>query len=144
MSTPPARRRLALVPLLLAALVALPACDSGGPDPIGITGTWEGFIMNRTSGESYPVTFRLTDTGDRVTGSGEYTLPTERVDFTVINGSFFQGNVVLELRFTLPPFNGTLSGMLTETDPGRIEGEFSGRGAGNGPVDIELVARRVS
>ena len=137
-------RRLALAPVLLAALVAFSACDASGPDRIGITGTWEGFIMNRSSGASYPVTFRLTDTGQRVTGSGEYTLPNERVEFTVINGSFFQSNVLLELRFSLPPFNGTLSGMLTETDPGRIEGEFSGRGDGNGPVDIELVARRVS
>ena len=137
-------RRLPLALALLAPL-ALAACDAGGPDPVGITGTWEGFItdMNDPSAR-YPVTFRLTDTGQRVTGSGEYTLPNERVDFTVVNGSFFQTTVTLDLRFTLPPFNGSLVGTLTETDPGRIKGAFSGRGNGNGDVDIELVARRVS
>ena len=139
------RRRLALAPVLLAALVALPACDAGGPDPIGITGTWEGSITDANDPSArYPVTFRLTDTGQRVTGSGEYTLPEERVEFVVVNGSFFQRTVNLELQFTLPPFTGSVAGTLTETDPGRIQGTFSGRGDGNGPVDIELVARRVS
>lgn len=137
-------RRLALFPLLLVALVALPACDTGGPDPIGITGTWEGFITSANTSTRYPVTLRLTDTGERVTGSGVYSLPSEDVEFTVVNGSFFQSNVNLELRFALPPFIGSLLGTLTETDPGRIEGQFSGRGDGNGPVDIELVARRVN
>ena len=137
-------RRHSLVAVLLLAPLVLTACDAGGPDPIGITGTWEGVIMNTRLGTSYPVTLRLTDTGERVTGSGEYTLPTERVEFTVVNGSFFQSNVNLELRFALAPFIGSLSGRLTETDPGRIEGTFSGRGDGSGDVDIELVARRVS
>ena len=138
-------RRLALVPLVLAALVALPACDSGGPDPVGITGTWEGFIIDgQNTSLQYPVTFRLTDSGQMVTGSGRYELPNEVVPFTVVNGSFVQTLVNLDLRFELPPFNGSLRGSLTETDPGRIEGTFSGRGAGNGDVDITLVARRVS
>ena len=138
-------RRLALVPVLLTALLALPACDAGGPDAIGITGTWEGFIIDGTDASlRYPITFRLNDNGVMVTGSGEYELPAEVVTFTVINGSFVETFVTLELRFLLAPFNGRLSGSLTQTDPGRIEGTFSGRGAGNGDVEIELVARRVS
>lgn len=138
-------RRPALLALALLAPLALAACDASGPDPVGITGTWEGVIRNMNDRSvEYPVTFRLTDTGTRVTGSGEYTLPAERVEFTVINGSFFQSTVNLELRFTLPPFVGAVQGTLTETDPGRIQGSFSGRGDGNGDLDIELVARRVN
>lgn len=136
-------RRLGPLGLVLAALTVLPACDSG-PDPIGLTGTWEGVIIDANDNSiTYPVEFRLTDTGMTITGRGEYTLPEELVQFTVISGSFVDTLVNLELRFTLPPFQGTLSGRLTETDPGRIEGTFSGRGAGNGDVEIELVARRV-
>ncbi|MDT7855772.1 hypothetical protein RQM47_03870 [Rubrivirga sp. S365] len=137
-------RRLLVVLALLAPL-ALAACDASGPDPVGITGTWEGVIkdMNDPSVE-YPVTFRLTDTGTRVTGSGEYALPAERVEFTVVDGSFFQSTATLDLRFALPPFTGTVVATLTETDPGRLQGTFSGRGGGNGVLDIELVARRVS
>ena len=138
-------RRPLLALLLLAAALALPACDSGGPDPIGLTGTWEGVIIDRNDASvTYPVEFRLTDTGQRITGRGEYTLPSELVEFTVVNGSFIDFIVRLELQFALPPFQGSLDGTLTETDPGRIEGTFSGRGAGNGDVEIELVARRVS
>jgi hypothetical protein len=136
-------RRLASLGLVLAALTVLPACDSGS-DAIGLTGTWEGVIIDRNdTSVTYPVEFRLTDTGMTITGRGEYTLPDELVQFTVISGSFIDTLVQLELRFTLPPFQGTLVGDLTETDPGRIRGTFSGRGAGNGVVEIELVARRV-
>ena len=137
-------RRLARTSALLAALVALAACDSGGPDAIGITGTWEGVIISSQTSQTYPVTFRLTDTGQQVTGSGEYTLPNELVRFTVVDGSFVQSLVNLDLRFDLPPFIGTLSGNLVQSDPAQIRGTFSGRGDGNGEVEIELVARRVS
>ena len=50
--------------------------------------------------------------------------------------------VNLVLRFDGPPFQGSLTGRLVETDPGRIEGTFFGRGDANGDVEIELVARR--
>lgn len=139
------RRPALAVLLLLAASLALTACDTGGPDPIGLTGTWEGVIIDRNDASvTYPVEFRITDTGQRITGAGEYRLPNETVEFAVVNGSFIDFIVRLELQFGLPPFTGSLDGELTQTDPGQIKGTFSGRGAGNGRVEIELVARRVS
>ena len=138
-------RRLALAPLLLVALVALPACDSGGPDAIGLTGTWEGLITDgQNAALNSPITLRLTDDGRSVNGSGVVELPDERFEFQVVNGSFVDLQVLLPLRFQQPPFEGTLAGRLTNQDPGVIEGTFSGRGNANGPVEVELVARRVS
>ena len=138
-------RRLALVPVLLAALAALPACDASGPDPIGLTGTWEGAVTDgQDASRSYPITLRLTDTGRTINGSGVVELPTERFEFQVVNGSFVDFRVLLPLQFNAPPFQGTLAGDLVETDPAVIRGTFSGRGDANGPVLVELVARRVS
>lgn len=138
------RSSLAAVGLALVAAVALTACDSGS-DAVGLTGTWEGAIIDQNDASvTYPITFRITDTGMTITGDGEYELPNETVEFRVVRGTFVDFDVQLELLFELPPFIGSLSGDLIETDPGRIRGTFAGRGAGNGVVEIELVARRVS
>ncbi|MEM1057480.1 MAG: hypothetical protein AAGI52_18335 [Bacteroidota bacterium] len=133
---------LRLLPFLLAALVALPACNSLGDDAIGITGTWEGVVFDpATPGTTYPVELRLQDNGQVVTGTGFAEIPGERFEFSVISGSFVNSVVSLDFQYDLPPFKGGLDGTLTETSPGRIEGTFQGRGAANGRVDLELVDR---
>lgn len=136
-------RRLSLAPLLLAALVALPACDSGGPDAIGITGTWEGVVFDPDTpgAPRFPITLRLNDTGQMVTGSGTVELPEGPFTFTVVNGSFLNAIVDLRLRFEQPPFEGSISGRLTNQDPGEITGTISARGDANGDLVIELTAR---
>lgn len=139
-------RRLAVLVLTLVVLAVLPACDGGGSEPIGLTGTWEGEIYDPdlASAPRYPVTLRLTDTGQRVTGDGVVEdLPEGRLAFSVVDGSFVGTIVNLELLFEEAPFRGALSGNLINTDPGRIRGTFSGRGEANGEVLIEIVARRV-
>lgn len=124
------------------ALVALSACDLGGPDPIGITGRWEGTVTSQQSpSQSYPITLRLTDDGRTVTGSGTVELPNDPFSFTVFDGSFVQGTVNLPIQFDRAPFQGTIAGELTETDPGEITGTISASGLANGPLVVELRAR---
>lgn len=139
-------RRLPVLILALAALAVLPACDGGGPEPIGLTGTWEGEIYdpNDASAPRYPVELRLTDTGLRITGRGFVEdLPEGRLDFAVVDGSFIDRIVNLVLQFDVAPFRGGLNGTLVNEDPGRIRGTFTGRNEARGDVEIELVARRV-
>lgn len=138
-------RRLALVPLALAALVALPACDSGGPDAIGVTGTWEGEVYDPAVADAprYPIELRLTDSGVRVVGTGSVELTAETVRFDVTDGTFFDGNLRLELQFDRAPFLGGITGVLVNEDPGRIEGTMSGTGEAGGEFVIEITSRRV-
>ena len=142
--------RLAAAVLALAALVALPACDSGS-DAVGLTGTWEGVVYDATAADAtrYPIVFQLQDSGLRITGSGYVDeLPEGRLDLAITNGQFLE-DLSVQLEFLLsiggqqvPPFSGSLSGRLTNRDPGRIEGTFSGRGAvGNSLVRIEITSR---
>lgn len=140
-----------LAACLLALLVA-PGCGfGGGPDPVGLTGTWEGVVYDATTegATRYPIEFRLTDTGTRITGTGFVDdLPEGRLDLDVYDGLFAE-DLTVRLDFLLsvdgqgvPPFNGALSGRLTNRDPGTIEGSFSGRGElGNGEVRIEITSR---
>ena len=131
-------RRSTLLVFALAALVALPACDSGS-DAAGLTGRWEGAIT--ADGASYPVEVRFVDTGRTVTGNGTVRLPGAPVTFGVVSGLFTGTTVSLQLTFDEVPFSGSLTGELTRRDPGRIDGTFSGPRLANGPVRIELVAR---
>ena len=131
-------RRPALLVLALAVLVALPACDSGS-DPSGLTGRWEGAIT--AEGAAYPVEVRFVDTGQTITGTGTVGLPGAPVAFGVAAGSFVGTTVNLRLAFDEVPFSGSLTGELTQRDPGRIDGTFSGPRLANGPVRIEIVAR---
>lgn len=138
--------RLVVSAVALALLVVLPACDSGGPDPVGLSGTWEGVVYDATTPNAtrYPISFRLTDSGLRITGSGEVSdLPSGPFTFAVVNGQFLEDlSVTLELEFTQPPFMGRLAGRLVNEDPGRIEGTFSGSGeTGNSLVRIEITSR---
>lgn len=138
------RRVLWRLAAVVVALAPLTGCGLGGPDPIGLTGTWEGEIYDAASAAAsrYPVEMRLRDNGQRVTGSGEVQrLPEGSLLFTVTDGSFVNAIVNLQLQFAEAPFSGSLSGTLVETSPGRIRGTFSGRGAANGEVEIRLVAR---
>ena len=133
--------RPAAVGLALFAL-ALSACDLGGPDAVGITGRWEGTVTNvQDASQQYPITLRLTDTGQTVFGTGEVVLPDDLFMFSIAGGSFIQGDVLLPLQFERPPFQGTISGELTQTDPAEITGTISGSGLANGPLVIELRAR---
>ena len=129
--------------LFLAALAVLasvlPACGSLGDDDSGLTGTWEGTVTG--SEVAVPVTLRLRDNGQTVTGTGVGELPGERWEFNVIGGSFVDRNVMLDFQYEVPPFKGGLDGTLVETSPGRISGTFQGRGAANGSVEIEIVDR---
>ena len=138
-------RRLVLSALALAALAVLPGCDGGGPEPVGLTGTWEGEIFdpNDAAAPRYPVELRLTDNGVTVRGSGSVDLPAGRADFVVTDGAFVGTIVDLDLLFEQLGRIGALSGNLIDTDPGRIRGTFNGPNEANGNVEIELVARRV-
>ena len=139
-------RRLVLPLAVLAALAVAPGCGFGGPDPVGLTGTWEGVVYDATTTNAtrYPITFRLRDTGLRITGDGFIDdLPEGRFEFLVVDGAFTEDlRVTLTLRFAEAPFEGFLSGTLTNRDPGRVDGTFSGRGElGNGAVRIEVTSR---
>lgn len=139
------RRRLATLLLALATLAVLPACDVNGPDPIGVTGTWEGEIFDPedASAPRYPVELRMSDNGIRISGSGFVEdLPEGRFDFDIFDGSFIDGNLTLELRFDQPPFMGSVAGVLVNRDPGRIQGTFFARGDANGNFRIEITSRR--
>lgn len=129
--------------LLLAALVVLPACGLGGPDPIGVTGTWEGEVYDPdvVDAPRYPIELRLRDTGLRITGTGVVDLPGERFAFAVTDGSFLEGRLTLQLQFNAAPFVGSIAGALVNTDPGRIQGTLSARGSATGDFLIEIVSR---
>lgn len=129
--------------VVAVAIVALSACGFGGPDPIGVTGTWEGEVYdpNDSDAERYPIEIRLRDTGLRITGTGFVDLPDERFDFAVVDGSFLEGRLTLVLEFDAAPFRGSMAGVLVNTDPGRIEGTLSARGTANGDFLIEITSR---
>lgn len=132
-------RRLA--PLALAATLAIAGCDSGS-DAIGLTGRWEGTITSSQNATvSSPVELQLNDTGQSITGTGEIDLADGTILFGVTSGTFINTSVNLALQFSETPFSGSLTGTLVQTDPGRIEGTFSGPRMANGPVRIEIVAR---
>ena len=142
LAPPPLAARL----VALVALVAVSACDGGGPEASGLTGTWTGVVYDAETPNAtrYPIELRLRDTGARITGSGFVDeLPEGRFEFAVTNGAFLEDlTVTLELQFQQPPFIGGLSGRLTNRDPGRVEGTFSGRGTvGNSRVRIEITSR---
>lgn len=142
MPLPFAARRSAAAALALAALVVLPACDSGGPEPIGITGRWEGTLTNRQDpSKVFDIELRLTDDGRVVVGSGDVDVPNDPIPFSIVEGSFVQGQVFLPLRFNRPPFQGTISGRLSQTDPAEITGTFDGPNLANGEMVVELRAR---
>ena len=61
--------------------------------------------------------------------------------FSVVGGTFLGGVASLELRFDADPPTGQLNAALVQTDPGVLEGTFSGRGEANGEIRIELVSR---
>lgn len=131
------------LPLLLAALLSLPSCDSGG-GAVGITGTWEGEVYAAAPGATrYPVTLRLSDTGATVTGEGTVEIAgADPFEFVVYSGSFVGRTVTLDTRFDMPPFNGGIDGTLTGTSPGMITGTFQGRGVvGDSRIEVELVDR---
>lgn len=132
-------RRLAVLLAAAAALAALPACDSGS-DAIGLTGTWEGEVIGAT-GSRYDITLRLSDTGRSVSGTGTVGSADGAQSFSVSGGSFAGTAVTLPLFFASDPIPGSLSGALTNEDPGRIEGSFSGPSDLDGDVRVELVAR---
>ena len=131
-------RRAALLVSALAALAALPGCDSGS-DAVGLTGRWEGTLTAESA--SYPVEVRFNDTGRSITGTGTVLAPGDPVAFSVRSGSFVGTTVNLQLAFGEAPFQGSLTGELTQTDPGRIDGTFDGPRTFDGRVQIELVAR---
>jgi hypothetical protein len=126
----------------LAMVVALPACDLSG-DPVGLTGTWEGEVTvgSGASAPQYAVTLRLSDTGLAVSGTGSVGSATGTQTFSVSGGTFSGTAVTLPLFFPSDPIPGALTGTLTNQDPGRIEGRFSGPADLDGDVRIELVAR---
>ncbi len=140
-------RRL-LAPLALVALLALSACDGGGPDPIGVTGTWEGAIFRADDpdGPRYPIEIRMTDTGARITGSGVVeglpdAPPDGRFEFAIVDGSFVNGNLTLSIRYDRPSFMGTIAGVLFQEDPAEIRGTIDGAGAARGNFVMELRSR---
>lgn len=131
-------RRAVLLASLLATLAALPACDSGS-DVVGLTGRWEGTVTAQST--SYPIEVRFNDTGQAITGTGTVRVPGAPAVFSVSSGSFVGTTVSLQLMFNEAPFQGSLTGELTQTDPGRIDGTFSGPGLAGSTVQIELVSR---
>ena len=136
-----------LVPALaLVALFTLSACDSGGPAPIGVTGTWEGVVFdpNIEGAPRYPITVRMNDNGIEVSGQGTVRdIPEGDLAFFIDRGSsFVEGRLTLALRFDRPPFIGSLAGVLVNEDPGRIEGTLQGSGSARGDVRIEITSRR--
>ncbi|WP_420455975.1 hypothetical protein [Rubrivirga sp.] len=141
-------RRL-LAPLALVALLVLSACDGGGPDPIGVTGTWEGVVFRPDAADAprYPIEIRMTDTGTRITGSGVVeglpdAPPDGRFEFVIGDGSFVNGNLTLSIRYEdRPPFMGTIAGVLSNEDPAEIRGTMDGAGAARGNFVIELRSR---
>lgn len=142
-------RRLALSLLAFVAAVALPACDGSGPDPVGVTGTWEGVVFRADTpdGPRYPVEIRMTDTGRQITGSGVVeglpdAPPDGRFEFAIIDGSFANGNVTLNIRYDRPPFIGTIAGVLSNEDPAELTGTIDGAGSARGNFVIELRSRR--
>ena len=133
--------RLSVLAAALAVLVALPACDFGS-DAIGLTGTWEGQVtVGGSAPASYDVSLRLNDNGQSVGGTGTVGSATGDLSFSVSGGTFVGTNVTLPLYFASDPVPGQLAGALTNRDPGRIEGTFSGPSDLDGDVRIELVAR---
>lgn len=133
-------RRLSLLAavLLLATVLLLAACDSGG-DAIGITGDWRGTLTNGAA--VYPVEVTFRDTGLAVSGSGRVEVPGAPFAFAVTGGTFLNGVATLNLTFSATPPTGLLSASLTQTDPGVLEGTFQGSGEANGALRIELVSR---
>ncbi|MGB3542007.1 hypothetical protein [Rubrivirga sp.] len=139
--------RFALVPLALVALLTLSACDSSGPDAIGVTGVWEGVVFDPVveGAPRYPVTVRMTDNGVEVAGQGTVRdIPEGDLAFFIDSGSsFVEGRLFLRLAFDRAPFIGSLSGVLVNEDPGIIEGTLQGSGSARGDFQIELRSRDV-
>ncbi|MAQ94878.1 hypothetical protein B1759_10010 [Rubrivirga sp. SAORIC476] len=136
-------RRLAVLPLLLATILALPGCDSGS-DAVGVTGTWEGVVYRAEIPDAprYPITIRMRDTGVQITGQGFVEdLPDGRFDFVIYDGSFLDGNLTLDIQYDRVPFLGTVAGVLTNEDPGEFRGTFDGAGDARGSFIIELTSR---
>ena len=130
--------RTAALALTLAALAVVPGCDSGS-DAVGLTGTWEGTV--EAPAATYDISLQLRDNGRTVTGTGTVQVPNSPFRFTVSGGSFVGSRVELPVLLSESPFNGGLSGTLTQRDPGQIEGTFTGPQMIVGPVRIELVSR---
>ena len=145
-SADPARpamtRRPAPLVLLATALLILPACDFGGSDAVGITGRWEGQVTDAQDGaQSYDLTLRLSDNGRSVAGTGELDLPDGPFLFSVVGGTFVQGQVNLPVQSDRLSRPGSITGVLTQTDPGEITGDLTAPGVAGGPLVVELRAR---
>lgn len=127
----------------LAMLLTMTACDLGGSDAQGLTGRWQGEVVSGTgaSATRYSITLQLSDTGQTVTGTGTVASAEGDQPFAVTRGSFINTAVELPLTFANDPIPGSLSGALTNRDPGRITGSFSGPSDTDGQVQIELVSR---